>query len=261
MGVLIPITEISNRQGVNNAPVSKLYGAPHISKIRSRGSNTAVFIGSETYEERVISETYDDISPLVSSGYLESLISLTVTGLSGNINDKYPYKTSLKTSNIIEVYKNESYPSKSIVRYKDEHKQGDVLYTVSESLTDIQALIPASKKVYSAIYSQTGTNPPVEDQVFENELGGTISWIYIIPGFYFGTLVGAFPAGKTVVKPMVFSVIGATTLVQRETLRFSDDSIAILTNKIVSQGAGVDAIPVGINDAMSLALVEIWVYE
>jgi len=258
MAVLIPVTEESNRQGTHKSPVSKLYGIPHISKMRSRGSKTVLFIGNENSEERTVSESYEDLNPLVNNGFMDSLIPLNVIDFTGR-NDKYPYKTSLKSSNIIEVYKDEEDPSNSVVRYMDEGK--DVLYTVSESLTDILSLTPVGKRVYSAIYSQTGTNPPVEDDVFQNELGGTISWAYIIPGFYFGTLTDAFPAGRTVVKPMVFSVVGASTLVQREALRFSDNNIALVTNKIVSQGVGVDAIPVGINDAMSLALVEIWVYE
>ena len=126
MAVLIPVTEVSNRQVTHKVPVSKLYGIPHISKMRTRGSNTVLDIGSGVSEERVVSETYDELSPLASNGYLDSLIPLNVINVTGR-NDKYPYKTSLKSSNIVEAYYDETNSLNSIIRYRDEEKKGDVL--------------------------------------------------------------------------------------------------------------------------------------
>lgn len=53
-------------------------------------------------------------------------------------------------------------------------------------------------KVYSALFSQSGTNDPTVT-VLENELGGEIVWTRQDVGIYRATLVGAFPLGKTVI--------------------------------------------------------------
>lgn len=52
-------------------------------------------------------------------------------------------------------------------------------------------------KVYTALLTQTGTSAPVAT-VLENTLGGTVVWTRTAPGYYQGTLSGAFTIGKTV---------------------------------------------------------------
>lgn len=49
---------------------------------------------------------------------------------------------------------------------------------------------------YVALLSQSGTDAPVAT-VLENTLGGTVVWTRNDAGDYTGTLVGAFPVGKT----------------------------------------------------------------
>lgn len=51
-------------------------------------------------------------------------------------------------------------------------------------------------KVYTALLTQEGTNPPTA-QVLENTLGGDIVWTYDLTGQYKGTLIGAFTENKT----------------------------------------------------------------
>lgn len=52
-------------------------------------------------------------------------------------------------------------------------------------------------KKYTAILTQTGTSDPTAT-VFENTLGGNVVWTRTNTGQYSGTLVGAFPVGKTI---------------------------------------------------------------
>jgi hypothetical protein len=52
---------------------------------------------------------------------------------------------------------------------------------------------------YIANISQTGTNAPTAD-VFENSLGGTVTFSYVGVGQYELTLTGAFTADKTVIE-------------------------------------------------------------
>lgn len=54
-----------------------------------------------------------------------------------------------------------------------------------------------SYKVYTALLTQEGTNPPVAT-VFENTIGNIV-WTRNFAGFYSATLPGAFTLGKTFV--------------------------------------------------------------
>ena len=142
MAILIPVTEETNRQGVNNPFISKLYGVPFINKIRENGvKSTIILDGKRNDEERIVSESKSTIDALVSSGYLDFMFNLTVKNVSGSLNDDYPYSASLKASQIVEVYSNPETPSDSIVRYRDESKQEDTLYTVDEDLAAIISLM------------------------------------------------------------------------------------------------------------------------
>jgi hypothetical protein len=61
----------------------------------------------------------------------------------------------------------------------------------------VTSLIPPAPtyKVYTALLTQTGTNPPVAT-VLENTLGDVV-WSYVSPGKYRANLSGAFTEGKT----------------------------------------------------------------
>lgn len=50
-------------------------------------------------------------------------------------------------------------------------------------------------KIYAALLTQTGTNPPTAVVLGPNEIGNIV-WTYIGVGQYKGTLVGAFPVAK-----------------------------------------------------------------
>lgn len=49
-------------------------------------------------------------------------------------------------------------------------------------------------KVYTALLTQTSTNPPVAN-VLENTIGNIV-WEYLATGQYIGLLLGAFPSTK-----------------------------------------------------------------
>jgi hypothetical protein len=53
-----------------------------------------------------------------------------------------------------------------------------------------------SYKVYTALLTQEGINPPTAI-VLENTLGGDVVWSYLSTGVYSGTLTDAFPEDKT----------------------------------------------------------------
>ncbi len=134
MSILIQVTEESNRQGVNNPAISKLYGVPFISLVRDNGASATVILdGKRSNEERIVSESYASISTLVNAGYIDSLISLNQ--VDGEL-------VSLKTSGIVEAQEDQS--GNSIIMYRDSEKQVDVQYVVTESMVAILALIPTA---------------------------------------------------------------------------------------------------------------------
>ena len=61
-----------------------------------------------------------------------------------------------------------------------------------------QTWIP-QPKVYRALLSQTGTSAP-SAIVVENTIGGTVVWTRGNVGMYIGTLAGAFPNGKALMR-------------------------------------------------------------
>lgn len=106
-------------------------------------------------------------------------------------------------------------------------------------------VVVSTAKVYRAIITQTGANPPVST-VLENTLGGTPVWSYDVAGSYILTLAGAFPAGKTLTSIHPETGTAGAPL---SFTRGSDDFI-LLTN-----GGGDDALQVGVD-----TWVEILVY-
>lgn len=61
----------------------------------------------------------------------------------------------------------------------------------------VEAIASQPYTVYTALLTQTGTDAPVAT-VLQNTLGGEVVWSYDSPGYYLGTLAGAFPAGRVV---------------------------------------------------------------
>lgn len=74
-------------------------------------------------------------------------------------------------------------------------KRGDKYQSYAMPAEDFLALA-RPYKVYTALMTQGGTNPPVAT-VLENTLGGNITWSYNDVGFYSATLTGAFLLNKT----------------------------------------------------------------
>jgi hypothetical protein len=86
-------------------------------------------------------------------------------------------------------------PAKTLipVGLRDDRRDDDYL-AGAISVEDLAAQIGGSStyKVYTALLTQTGTNPPVAT-VLENTLGGTLVWTRDSDGYYTATLAGAFP--------------------------------------------------------------------
>lgn len=92
-------------------------------------------------------------------------------------------------------------------------------------------------KVYRALVTQTGEDPPVS-LILENSLGGVPVWTRQFGGGqYFLTLVGAFPANKTFVRSSVEGVGMNPFFFFTE--RYSDDVIQVQTF-LPSEGGQVE---------------------
>jgi len=136
MSILIQVTEESNRQGANNPFIQKLYGVPNISLIRDNGASASIIIdGRKNNEERVVSESYETIKLAVESGYIDFVVPLTQ--LDGR-------KVLLRASNIIEAYNTGTSNSNAVLRYRDEDKSEDDLYTLEENISEILNLVPST---------------------------------------------------------------------------------------------------------------------
>ena len=61
MSLLIPITELTNRQGANLNPVPKLYGVPSIAKIRERGSSSVIIMDGKEIKKGISLVTFQSI--------------------------------------------------------------------------------------------------------------------------------------------------------------------------------------------------------
>jgi len=78
-------------------------------------------------------------------------------------------------------------------------------------------------KKYTALISQTGTGAPTVTVLGSNTVG-TIVWTRSTSGFYFGTLSGAFPAGKT-----FFTITPSSSSASYAMFRNTDNQIVIRT--------------------------------
>ena len=133
MPILIQVTEESNRQGTNNPPIDKLYGVPSMSLVRDNGTSATIILdGKRTNEERIVSETYTEIMNLIEPGYTDAFIDLNQTN---------GESLSLRAGKIVEIQADES--GNSIVRYRDNEKQEDIQYIVTENFATILSLLPA----------------------------------------------------------------------------------------------------------------------
>lgn len=90
-------------------------------------------------------------------------------------------------------------------------------------------------KKYVALLTQTGTSNPVAT-VLENSLGGTVVWTRDALGVYLGTLVGAFPANKTILQALTGGADDGTPMNFLAGERLTDD-VARLVCKITPIGA------------------------
>ncbi len=192
MAILIQVTEESGRQGVNETPISKLYGIPYFSSVSDNGTSATIIIdGRNSNEERVVSETYADIKTASEVGYLDFMLAL---------NNVDGTDISLKASGIVEVYENSD--SKGVIRYRDHERTEDIFYTVDEDMTAILALIPTAGgslpyKSLVMLVSQTGGSAPTFT-VLENTLGGGPSFLRLNTGWYaLTTLSSVLTSGKT----------------------------------------------------------------
>lgn len=189
MSLLIPITELTNRQGANLNPVPKLYGVPSIAKIRERGSSSVIIMdGKKVNEERTVSEDFATVEALVNDGIQDFIITLNETN--GN-------KIGLKASQIVEIYENAL--TNSIVRYRDNERSEDIFFTVSETMDDIRGLVPTSPqyKSYISRLTQVGTSAPTE-VVIKDEIGMG-AWARFATGFYGNIPLVALVSDKTAV--------------------------------------------------------------
>jgi hypothetical protein len=80
----------------------------------------------------------------------------------------------------------------------------NIAQTTKGEKGDSGLTIMPSYKVYSALLSQSGTNPPV-DTILENTLGVTPTWHYDNQGNYHVEALGVFTLGKTVIVPGVIN--------------------------------------------------------
>jgi hypothetical protein len=113
-------------------------------------------------------------------------------------------------------------PAKTVIPLgvKDGRRDDDYI-AVAMTVEDFAAQIaPEPKyKVYTALLTQVGINPPVAT-VLENTIGN-ITWTYLSTGSYSGNLISAFPLNKT-----YFSVNN----------RFSDDGGASAYDAFLYRG-------------------------
>jgi hypothetical protein len=253
MSILIAVTEETNRQGVNNPPIPKLYGAPSISLVRDNGTSATIILdGKKLNEERIVSESYSVITDLVATGYTDSMISLTQTN--GEL-------VTLKASGIVEAYDNSD--GKGVVIYRDNEKTEDIPYIVEETISDISSLVPSSYKSYIVRLSQTGTNNPVATVVVD-ELGySAFSWARFATGFYGLVPIPSLVASKTAVYVglNVFNLTGSVEMVEAyESFGF----IAVETSTIDSTAIGTPTTTTNADDVLQViapTLIEIRVYD
>lgn len=89
--------------------------------------------------------------------------------------------------------------STNVIGIPDGGATGEVLAKASATDGDVEWVDPTGGvKEYVAGLTQTGINAPVAT-VLKNTLGAPIVYSYGIPGGYIGTLIGAFPLGKTII--------------------------------------------------------------
>lgn len=146
MGIFTSVTvESKSSVGELSSPRTTLYGIPYIKLVRSNGAKSTLIVnGKNNNEEVIVSESYSTVSSSINTGFSDFAISLTVNGTDENRNDNYPYSISLLASKIVEVYANPQNASESIVAYRDEDNPNDRLYTVNETVAEIQGLTPNS---------------------------------------------------------------------------------------------------------------------
>ena len=82
---------------------------------------------------------------------------------------------------------------------------------------------PQDVKVYRARLTQTGTDNPVENQVYENSLSDDVVWTRIAEGVFNCTLSGEFLEAKTYV-----SMNSLTISINAVATRVTDNLVAVI---------------------------------
>lgn len=127
------------------------------------------------------------------------------------------------------------------------NKRGDIYQNYAMSAEDFLAQAKPYK-VYSALLTQNGTNPPVVT-ILENTLGANVDWYYQSTGAYYAESFGTFISGKTTVTSGLLPDIASALITTSATL---PDQIFVYTRKL--DLTAVDGV---LNDT----LIEIKVYN
>tara|TARA_R110000868_G_scaffold367067_1_gene630024 strand:+ start:95 stop:547 length:453 start_codon:yes stop_codon:yes gene_type:complete len=116
--------------------------------------------------------------------------------------------------------------------------------TPTTTTTSSTTTAPPAYKIYSALVTQSGTNPPTVT-ILQNTLGGTPVWSYVGVGLYAATLSGAFTTNKTsILVGSLFSTTGVS----------SSSSGSNLFNISTYEGGSF------VNDILNKTTVEVKVY-
>ena len=117
---------------------------------------------------------------------------------------------------------------------KPNPKMETVLISAESLKAYIAAGIDPGYKTYTALLTQSGTNPP-SVTVLKNEIGNIV-WGYDIVGAYDGLLLGGFPQNKTTIIASQYNQSGFDITT---TYREDDDYVYVETYKSGNQTNGI----------------------
>lgn len=134
---------------------------------------------------------------------------------------------------------NEGNAIKSVADYVDENKEdlsnkieaitGESIdkYTSEKAVVDYVALSKPYKS-YVVLLSQIDTDDPIVETEFENQIG-SIVWSRVNPGYYTGTLVGAFPVEKFYLSNRKYCIKATSSFQQNIYIFRATDDMIVLT--------------------------------
>jgi len=148
--------------------------------------------------------------------------------------------------------------AKEILR--DEAAEGVSSAALDYLFNLIESVAGASRpKRYLMIMSQTGTDAPVVTRDIDNTIGDIV-WTYLgVPGYFTGTLAGAFPEGTTFGAASIGQKKGAGGMTLVEITRLDDDSVLMVTSELLAAtgNAGSSIAPTAANGILAVQAVEI----